>query len=145
MCENSLGLGWVRLESSTTMNETLWQKPEPPWSPVTTVWVAYKRRGRTQTVAFFPTCTLAESRTSPAWAPRTAATTACLDARRRVSPSTLPDFLEVTSCHATCPYCSRFQTTSTPTMCPGGPPELLLLQEPRDLGINPLICKPVSK
>ena len=92
--------GW-RLESSTTTNETVWQKPEPPWSPVTIVWVVHKRRGRTQIVAFFPTCTLAESRTSPAWAPRAAATTACLGARSDFEPLPPPSQIsrEVTSCH----------------------------------------------
>ena len=34
--------GW-RLESSTTTNETVWQKPEPSWSPVTIVW--WRTRG----------------------------------------------------------------------------------------------------
>ena len=92
--------GW-RLESSTTTNETVWQKPEPPRSPVTIAWVVHQRRGRTQIVAFFPTCTLAESRTSPAWALKAAATTICLGARSDFEALPPPSQIsrEVTSCH----------------------------------------------
>lgn len=74
---------------------------KPPWSPVTIVWVVHKRRGRTQTVAFFPTRTLADGRTSPAWALRAAATTACLDARSDCELLPPPSQIsrEVTSCH----------------------------------------------
>ena len=138
-----MGGGWNPVQPQMR----LLQKPEPPRSPVTVVWVVHKR-GRTQTVAFFPTCTLAEGRTSPAWALRAAATTACLDARSDCEPLPPPSQIsrELTSCHHHLPILQQwFQTTSAPITCPGGPPELLLPSRTPGLGTNPLIYKPLSK
>ena len=126
----------------------LLQKPEPPWSPVTVVWVAHKRRGRTQTVAFFPTCTLAEGRTSPARALRAAATTACLDARSDCEPLPLPPrFLERSQAAiTTCLYCS---SGSKPLLLPspalGAHLSCYCLQEPQDWAQIPSSTNPYQK